>query len=38
VDWIGGGVDILRVDRVNRLITVVEGAGRQPATTRRTTP
>ena len=25
VQWIGGGVDILRVDGVNRLVTVVEG-------------
>jgi enediyne biosynthesis protein E4 len=38
VQWIGGGVDILRVDRVNRLVTVVEGEGRQPASTGRATP
>jgi enediyne biosynthesis protein E4 len=38
VQWIGGGVDILRVEGVNRLITVVEGEGRQPASTGSATP
>ena len=38
VQWIGGGVDIIRVDGVNRLVTVVEGEGRQPVSTGRATP
>ena len=38
VQWIGGGVDILRVDGVNRLVTVVEGEGRQPVAAGRATP
>jgi hypothetical protein len=38
VQWIGGGVDILRVDGVNRLVTVVEGEGRQPVAAGRVTP
>ena len=38
VQWIGGGVDIVPVDGVNRLVTVVEGEGRQPLSTGRATP
>jgi enediyne biosynthesis protein E4 len=38
VQWIGGGVEIFPVDRVNRLVTLVEGEGRQPVSTGRATP